>query len=112
MIIFCNNNKKKSTGQFTSLLSDPANFSAKESRTVNVGSRKLDAVMNLISASLHLTLVEKLSVAASFYGTSIQDHSVAMLVKQSDNPAIFSVDLKCSDARLASSLIKEVESLF
>jgi hypothetical protein len=100
-------------GQFTGLLSDPANFSAKESKTVNVGSRKFDAVMNLISAGLHLTIVEKMTAAASFYGTSIQDHLVAMLVKQAaDNPSVYSVDLKCSDARLASSLIKELESLF
>jgi hypothetical protein len=47
---------------------------------------------------------------ASFYGKSIQGHHVAVLAKPLPNG--ISLDLKCTDANMATNLIAEVNNFF
>lgn len=85
---------------------------AKESKKVNAGSRKFDAVASALAARLNLAVVQSTESVATFFGKSIQGHLVAVILRQGDAQGTFTVDLKCSDARLASSLAKEVDTLF
>jgi len=102
--------------QFAGLLSDVDLFSFKESKIISTGTRKHDNVVSTIATNLHLTVVEKLSIAASLYGKSIQDHHVAMLVKVTEqasaNGGSYTVDIKSSNQRLATNLANEIVALF
>ena len=99
-------------GQLSALLNDPSNFSAKETKKVAAGSRKFDAVVSALSARLNLHTVQTTDSVATFFGKSIQDHLVAVILRASDSAGTYTVDLKSSDARLASSLVKELDALF
>jgi len=63
-----------------------------------------------LSLGLKLEIVTFEPNMASFYAKSIQGHQIAVYTRLNEN--VVSVDLKCSDAVLATSLINEVNALF
>ncbi|XP_048197663.1 AP-3 complex subunit delta-1 isoform X2 [Perognathus longimembris pacificus] len=56
----------------------------------------------------HFSVVERVDSCASMYSQSIQGHHVCLLVKKGENSV--SVDGKCSDATLLSSLLEEMKA--
>ncbi|KAM4887521.1 AP-3 complex subunit delta-1 isoform 2-T2 [Thomomys bottae] len=56
----------------------------------------------------HFSVVERVDSCASMYSRSIQGHHVCLLVKKGENSV--SVDGKCSDATLLSSLLEEMKA--
>ncbi|XP_063770865.1 AP-3 complex subunit delta-1 isoform X2 [Pseudophryne corroboree] len=56
------------------------------------------------------TVIERVDSCASMYSRSIQGHHVCLLVKKGDNS--ISIDGKCSEATLLSSLLSEIKSTF
>ncbi|KAE8631957.1 hypothetical protein XENTR_v10001373 [Xenopus tropicalis] len=55
----------------------------------------------------HFTVVERVDSCASMYSRSIQGHHVCLLVKKGGSSV--SIDGKCSDASLLSSLLSEIK---
>ncbi|XP_053559053.1 AP-3 complex subunit delta-1 isoform X2 [Bombina bombina] len=56
----------------------------------------------------HFTVVERVDSCASMYSRSIQSHHVCLLVKMGDKS--ISIDGKCNDASLLSSLLSEIKA--
>ncbi|XP_077981677.1 AP-3 complex subunit delta-1-like isoform X2 [Glandiceps talaboti] len=58
----------------------------------------------------HLSLVERVENSASFYGCTIQQHHICILVKQLPNSGL-SVDGKSSESSLLSNYLDEIKSI-
>ncbi|XP_070562551.1 AP-3 complex subunit delta-1-like isoform X2 [Ptychodera flava] len=58
----------------------------------------------------HLALVERVENTASFYGCSIQQHHVCLLIKQMPNNGL-SIDGKSSDSSLLSNYLDEIKTI-
>ncbi|XP_068090071.1 AP-3 complex subunit delta-1 isoform X2 [Hyperolius riggenbachi] len=56
----------------------------------------------------HFSVVERVGSCASMYSRSIQGHHVCLLIKKGENS--ISIDGKCDEASLLSSLLSEVKS--
>ncbi|OCU00564.1 AP-3 complex subunit delta-1 [Xenopus laevis] len=84
-----------------------------ESGDLKMSSLKVDCTLSyhhLISKICffhHFTVVERVDTCASLYSRSIQDHHVCLLVKKGGSSV--SIDGKCSDASLLSSLLSEIK---
>eukprot|EP00300_Choanocystis_sp_HF-7_P035746 c5004_g1_i1.p1 GENE.c5004_g1_i1~~c5004_g1_i1.p1 ORF type:complete len:223 (+),score=49.21 c5004_g1_i1:3-671(+) len=68
-------------------------------------------VASTLMANLRVTLVDASDSAVSLYGCSVRQEHVALLVK-AIGVNEFSVDMKCTDQALASTLLREAENLF
>ncbi|XP_057564906.1 AP-3 complex subunit delta-1 isoform X2 [Hippopotamus amphibius kiboko] len=84
-----------------------------ESGDLSVSSLKVDGikmsfqnVLAKICFHHHFSVVERVDSCASLYSRSIQGHHVCLLVKKGETSV--SVDGKCSDATLLSSLLEEM----
>ncbi|KAM5237869.1 AP-3 complex subunit delta-1 [Ctenodactylus gundi] len=85
-----------------------------ESRDLSMSSIKVDGIslsfQNLLAKICfyhHFSVVERVDSCASMYSRSIQGHHICLLVKKGESSV--SVDGKCSDATLLSSLLEEVK---
>ncbi|ERE72416.1 AP-3 complex subunit delta-1 isoform 1 [Cricetulus griseus] len=86
-----------------------------ESGDLSMNSIKVDGIsisfQNLLAKICfhhHFSVVERVDSCASMYSRSIQGHHVCLLVKKGENSV--SVDGKCSDATLLSSLLEEMKT--
>ncbi|XP_026640787.1 AP-3 complex subunit delta-1 isoform X3 [Microtus ochrogaster] len=86
-----------------------------ESGDLNMNSIKVDGIsmsfQNLLAKICfhhHFSVVERVDSCASMYSRSIQGHHVCLLVKKGESSV--SVDGKCSDATLLSSLLEEMKT--
>lgn len=69
------------------------------------------AFVTQLSLGIKLEVVIFENSTASFYAKSIQGHHIALYTKLGEGN-IISVDLKCTDALLGTSLINEINQLF
>lgn len=86
-----------------------------ESGDLSMNSIKVDGIsmsfQNLLAKICfyhHFSVVERVDSCASMYSRSIQGHHVCLLVKKGESSV--SVDGKCSDATLLSSLLEEMKT--
>nr|XP_042123082.1 AP-3 complex subunit delta-1 isoform X2 [Peromyscus maniculatus bairdii] len=86
-----------------------------ESGDLSMNSIKVDGIsmsfQNLLAKICfhhHFSVVERVDSCASMYSRSIQGHHVCLLVKKGESSV--SVDGKCSDAMLLSSLLEEMKT--
>ncbi|XP_045845932.1 AP-3 complex subunit delta-1 [Meles meles] len=86
-----------------------------ESGDLSMSSIKVDGIsmsfQNLLAKICfhhHFSVVERVDSCASMYSRSIQGHHVCLLVKKGEKSV--SVDGKCSDAALLSSLLEEMKA--
>nr|XP_055104649.1 AP-3 complex subunit delta-1-like isoform X3 [Symphalangus syndactylus] len=86
-----------------------------ESGDLSMSSVKVDGIrmsfQNLLAKICfhhHFSVVERVDSCASMYSRSIQGHHVCLLVKKGENSV--SVDGKCSDSTLLSSLLEEMKA--
>ncbi|XP_073910656.1 AP-3 complex subunit delta-1 isoform X1 [Castor canadensis] len=86
-----------------------------ESGDLSMSSIKVDGISvsfhNLLAKICfhhHFSVVERVDSCASMYSRSIQGHHVCLLVKKGESSV--SVDGKCSDATLLSSLLEEMKA--
>lgn len=86
-----------------------------ESGDLSMNSIKVDGIsisfQNLLAKICfyhHFFVVERVDSCASMYSRSIQGHHVCLLVKKGESSV--SVDGKCSDATLLSSLLEEMKT--
>lgn len=86
-----------------------------ESGDLSMSSIKVDGIsmsfQNLLAKICfhhHFSVVERVDSCASMYSRSIQGHHVCLLVKKGENSV--SVDGKCSDPTLLSSLLEEMQA--
>jgi len=66
----------------------------------------------LLQLLLNVELVEIVEGTASLYGQSIQGHPLALLLKLRPHDSSASINLKCSDQTLASSIASEIQDHF
>jgi len=98
---------KLSLENFTNLLKGPDCTFLQSTKTK---TKDFQSVSSLLSTLLHVAPIELINTTATFYGKTIQDHHVAIYIKEV-NDNFIQVDLKCSDAALASSLISEITTV-
>uniref|UniRef100_A0A8C6S0Z0 AP-3 complex subunit delta-1 n=1 Tax=Nannospalax galili TaxID=1026970 RepID=A0A8C6S0Z0_NANGA len=86
-----------------------------ESGDLSMNSIRVDGIsmsfQNLLAKICfhhHFSVVERVDSCASMYSRSIQGHHVCLLVKKGESSV--SVDGKCSDATLLSSLLEEMKA--
>ncbi|KAM4808513.1 AP-3 complex subunit delta-1 [Rhinophrynus dorsalis] len=86
-----------------------------ESGDLKISSLKVDGtslsfhhLLAKICFNHHFTVVERVDSCASMYSRSIQGHHICLLVKKGDNS--ISIDGKCSEASLLSSLLSEIKA--
>ncbi|XP_051028610.1 AP-3 complex subunit delta-1 [Acomys russatus] len=86
-----------------------------ESGDLSMNSIKVDGIsmsfQNLLAKICfhhHFSVVERVDSCASMYSRSIQGHHVCLLVKKGESSV--SVDGKCNDATLLSSLLEEMKT--
>jgi len=73
--------------------------------------KDFQSTLSLLSSLLHVALIELKNNTATFYGKTIQEHHIAVYVKDK-NDSFVQIDLKSSDSTLASSLISEISTVF
>jgi len=98
---------KLSLDNFTNLLKGP---DCTFLQTTKTKTKDFQSVSSLLSTLLHVAPIELINTTATFYGKTIQDHHIAIYIKEINDNSI-QVDLKCSDAALASSLISEITTV-
>jgi hypothetical protein len=106
----------KLTPDFLMALLDPAGTVGPSLQVASTNvtlneNRDLVQSLILMQATLHVEVVERTPTAVSFYGRSLQELHVIVLVKIK-SPSSFSVEIKSNNGTLASSLVAEVNTLF